>query len=309
MSIASDEDTSAAGLSHLQVSAESSGSGAGSHDHSSHAAHEVDVQQEPTNTDHTSARARPSLLTISLSAGKAASTSSTSVATISRTRRSDTNLSIVTGRSSPSSKSIREKPHSSKPIDRVSLQVPSLPASPTSSKQAAYELPRTATKSLTEDPSLGSSTNATEDTISVQDEPDFHAPPSLATHRNPSFVDTELNQDDEQVIVSWPLQGAEEDPRELLREQLRRSESARLLSFRDRVRTDSYRSTKSVSSTIAADDTASGISRSTDVYHAGDTSPAYDTFGPESIAASEASVSRPRRYFVLTSAGKPVFAR
>lgn len=322
---ASRHDASRASSEHLHDVGADRGSSARPQDGTADATDEGDHRESRTATHAATPPSitRPSLLAISSALGKASSTSSTSVTTVPRVQRSASNLSVKTGRSSPSSKSNKGKHRDVAEASAKSMVATSLPASPTSGRRAIHALPQMARSlvndgngnddtakdttasashlSFTGDASSAASASSSSSHITVNRD----QPRALLGFANPDDVDKYPVQDEE--VVSWPLHSDGQDPRELLREQLRRSESARLHSFRSRTRTDSYKSVKSASS---ASRSIADLQEQESLLPVGRGEAIVGSRLDTSAADSEPSSKlRRRRYFVLTSAGKPVFAR
>jgi hypothetical protein len=239
---------------------------------------------------------RPGMLSLSSTLGKARSTSSTSVTTIPRIQRSSSNRSIAASRASPLTKG--------RTATQKELNIRSVPASPTARLSSREPNDR-----LSQSDNEGGQSRSAHDpfhTMTDSQEGSIGGPEEVVEQSGMVEATTETSGEDsgdeDQEEVAWPLEH-EVDPRVLLREQLRRTESSRL----PRSRAESYRSSKSVSYSLAS--VASPV---TEPAHEGrtyqDNTHANALKSTES-AASRAESQEPRRYFVLTSAGKPVFAR
>lgn len=278
--------------------------------------HEVKRQVDHGKTPGAAAAARPSLLAIASAAGKAASTSSTFIATVPRVQRSASNRSIGT----ESSGLLATKSTSNRNV-RLSVQEPvDAPATAsvphTIRSKVPDDTPQSASSSLDADKDVdaGDAYSIISDAQSdygdmVDGETVSLAIPIALKAGRPvppaGLVDPDERDSiipNEEEVLSWPPQRPDVDPRKLLREQLRRSESARLQSFRGRLRTDSSQSIQ----TIPPATSSTGLqSHSAHVNETRHVEPAESS----AYAARAGKSSAPqRRYFVLTSAGKPVFA-
>lgn len=264
--------------------------------------------------------ARPSLLAIA----SGSATSSTSIATIPRLQRSTSDWSIAARNSNLSSNTRKDSDNTTNSLadsQRPSQDPASSPVSRTTHAFAAYD-PRSPREDSNEHNGQPSRNpiDVYDDNSEVFEAVAASSSRSLRRDDRSTLSTSLVDPDDldgipsdKEEMVSWPLQGPDLDPRKLLRDQLRRSDSVRSRSFRSRPRTDSARSIQSLSSTD---------SRTADMLTESRSTP---TSGPEEILQPTPQSppkiqkqpvqlhDRPslpsRRYFVLTSAGKPVFAR
>lgn len=258
----------------------------------------------------TASTSRPSLLAFSSTAGKGSSTSFTSATTVPWMPRSVSSLSISSHRGGQDRKDSQHvQRHASSSLStprRIAHR--SLPASPTRRSNGGHNAMQ-----------AGESSQQECNVVEVASTEDFHSDSKTGVELEDSMgsfpvdniddnevpVDNASSGDEEAVI--WPMK-AEMDPRVALREQLRRSESARLHFDSGRTRADSYRSVKSATSSLRS---ALAVNPWAD-----EVSPAYENVpyaAPvvDTVQSNPVELDNrtPRRYFVLTSAGKPVFSR
>ncbi|KAK9893695.1 DUF254-domain-containing protein [Cystobasidium minutum MCA 4210] len=259
----------------------------------------------------TPSSSRPNLLAISAALGKSNATSSTSTTTVPRVQRSFSSRSITAGRDSPSHSSIDDSASdltssAIKPRPFVTL---SLPASPLAAKHAKATTARGSDAVEDNEDDASTKDPASEDAASravsveapLSPQEDVAVLSADAEQRDDNDSVSEYNAEAE--LVAWPTQD-QLDPRVVLREQLRRSESARANVRAGRTRADSYRSSKSATTSLRSALTANPWADQPSEY--------LEVSGKVTVlpqpAHSPKASSHPRRYFVLTSAGKPVFA-
>lgn len=253
---------------------------------------------------------RPSLLALSSAFGKSSSTSSTSATTVPRVQRSVSSRSIAGHKSTPASPNPRGKAVNAVDTSSTLRSGPfisvSLPPSPTANEHAP-QLQGTGSPLTIQDNSEKADTPNEAKDESHDSEDRAGTAVSLLTAETDVFSDDDDQPVAEGELVARPSQG-DLDPRVVLREQLRRSKSSRLSFHSRRGRADSYKSSKSATgslrSALAANPWAKEVTRSSQTFDDGESiRPHIDsqTYGGANL--------RPRRYFVLTSAGKPVFAR
>lgn len=252
---------------------------------------------------------RPSLLALSSTFSKSSSTSSTSATTVPRVQRSVSSRSIAGPKSTPASPNPHGKAvnavHTSSTLRSGPYISVSLPPSPTANEHAPH------LQGIGSSLTIRHNSEGLDTPNEIKDERyDSDGRDGTAVSLLTAEIDVFSDEDDQPVaegeLVVRPSQG-NVDPRVVLREQLRRSESSRLYFHSGRGRADSYKSsnsaTGSLRSALAANPWAEEVSSSPQGFDDGEMPPHTDsqTIGGATL--------RPRRYFVLTSAGKPVFAR